>query len=459
MSVYYDGKHSIDFFRLDGGERVGKNSWTDFHLIPAKKPTIAPKQPTSGMVGFPNSNRRIYFPKLLPEKQTYGLRSGEWEFYIDNESFSVDASTGDLSVQELREAIVNTLALAGNWLWDTFDFNLMTIDDGVRQYAEGSTIFLESLINFHGDSNIPVIGRSGGSKLVDRGVVFQRTRNLRYIVCVVEDVGETAMKTLIENRFNIDFEKSEYPEADYYCGILNIPADDKRVWTVAYKTLVNYFHGIKMAVRLNDYLEDGKWDKFYTGRITVSGYSTDDKFTTITLHYDFESGVVDDISSLDLKYDVFWYDYDGTLLRHDKVPIGSVPSYDDGDDYDTTPAPSSAQSSQNYKVVDNTDGNLIERTYSVYENSEVTYIPSYAFYMYSNLTKASFPNCSSIGDYAFYGCSRLNLYLMSNAVVNMEATTAMYNVRRIYVPVILLSNYKTHSVWSYVSNRIYSYSE
>jgi hypothetical protein len=458
MSVYYDGKHSIDFFRLDGGERIGKNSWSDFHLIPVKKPIINPKQPASGMLGFPNTNRRIYQPKFLPEKQTYGLRSGEWEFYIDNESFKFAMTNSDLGAYELKKQLVDIMELTGRWVWNDFDFNWMTTTDGIRQYAEDSVLFLYNEIPVDDESAPPVIGRQNGQKLIDEGIVFQRTFKKTYLLCVVEEPGETGIKTLVENHYNIDFVKSEYSEADYYTGILNIPVDDESVWIIAYRELVSFFHGIKMAVRLNDYLDAGHWDKFYTGRIIVQDYSTDDKFTTITLHYDLESGVVDDISKLDLKYDVFWYDFDGELLRHDKVPIGTTPSYDDGD-YDINPRPSSATKSQSYKVIDNTDGNLIERTYSVYENSEVTFIPNSAFYSYGSLTKASFPNCSFIGSDAFWGCTRLNLYLMSNAVANIANSYAIISINRLYVPNSLVNSYKTHSIWSFIASRIYSYSE
>ncbi len=457
MSVYYNGKHSIDFFRLDGGDRVGKNSWVDFHLIPVKKPVVNPKQPVSGMLGFPNTNRRVYQPKYLIEKQTYGLRSGEWEFYIDNESFKIAMSSSELGANELKKQLIEIMELIGRWVWNDFDFNLMNTSDGVRQYAEDSVLLLERKIDVPDESLLPVIGRQNGQKLIDEGVVFQRTTKGAYLLCVVEEPGETSIKSLIEDHYNVDFTKNEYAEADYYTGFLNISVDDERVWMIAYRNLVSYFHGIKMAVRLNDYLDTGKWDKFYVGRIVVQDYRTDDKYTTITLHYDFENSIAD-ISRLALKYDVFWYNYEGELLRHDKIPVGSTPSYGDSG-YDTTPTPSSVKSSQSYTVQDNTDGNLIERTYSVYTNSEVAFIPSYAFYSYGSLTKASFPNCTYIDECAFYNCSLLSLYLMSNSVVNLKSSDAMYSVRAIYVPSSLVNAYKTHSVWSNIASRIYSYSE
>ena len=57
----------------------------------------------------------------------------------------------------------------------------------------------------------------------------------------------------------------------------------------------------------------------------------------------------------------------------------------------------------------NTDAEdgLITKTLSVYENSRVTTIGSYAFCYYKNLISVSFPQVSQIGSYAFQSCSAL----------------------------------------------------
>ena len=53
------------------------------------------------------------------------------------------------------------------------------------------------------------------------------------------------------------------------------------------------------------------------------------------------------------------------------------------------------------------EDSIIDRSISVYENSRVTKIGSYAFYKCSNLTTVSFPQCTSIGTTAFSTCSSL----------------------------------------------------
>ena len=50
---------------------------------------------------------------------------------------------------------------------------------------------------------------------------------------------------------------------------------------------------------------------------------------------------------------------------------------------------------------------LIDRTISVYTNSEVSMIGSCAFQNCFALTTVSFPNCTTIGDFAFINCRAL----------------------------------------------------
>ena len=51
---------------------------------------------------------------------------------------------------------------------------------------------------------------------------------------------------------------------------------------------------------------------------------------------------------------------------------------------------------------------LVTRTLTEYSNGRVTSIGNYAFYNYSNLSSASFPQATSIGDYTFQNCSNLS---------------------------------------------------
>ena len=76
----------------------------------------------------------------------------------------------------------------------------------------------------------------------------------------------------------------------------------------------------------------------------------------------------------------------------------------------------------------------------------------YAFQYCSSLTTLSVPLCSSIGNYAFYGCSSFStLYLASNSVVTLGGAsvftyTQIYYSSKygsIFVPASLVDAYKS----------------
>lgn len=70
-------------------------------------------------------------------------------------------------------------------------------------------------------------------------------------------------------------------------------------------------------------------------------------------------------------------------------------------------------------VKDNQVKGLIERTLTEISNSDVTVIVDYAFYNYTNLTSVYFPNITSIGSSAFYGCYKLTNIPIPDSVKNI----------------------------------------
>ena len=123
---------------------------------------------------------------------------------------------------------------------------------------------------------------------------------------------------------------------------------------------------------------------------------------------------------------------------------------------------------------------------AVYETESVTKISQSAFFYCSNLSSASFPNCSSIGygafmycsnlenvyfgncnsisSYAFLYCSKLRSVYLSGSVVPtlgtyafvetpIMASTLIGGYGSIYVPASLLTDYQTANGWSAFSQR------
>lgn len=118
----------------------------------------------------------------------------------------------------------------------------------------------------------------------------------------------------------------------------------------------------------------------------------------------------------------------------------------------------------NFKILDGIIGGalnaLIERTITEI-HSNVTSIGNYAFYGCTALTTADFPLVTSISNCAFYGCTKLStLILRKNAVCTLTNINAFTNTPiasstgYVYVPASLVNTYKTATNWVTYANQI-----
>lgn len=80
--------HSITFATtlddLDTGSLVGQNTWTDWHLIPAPRPTMSMPKPALNFVEVPGRNGTIDMTTYLTGDVTFSDRTGSFEFIVDN---------------------------------------------------------------------------------------------------------------------------------------------------------------------------------------------------------------------------------------------------------------------------------------------------------------------------------------------------------------------------------------
>lgn len=88
MSVYYDGSHSVTFYYTDNGSYYKKNTWDDFHLVPASRPYVVAPSPNIQLVTLPRSNNVLDVTNALSRDIVYNAREGDWEFYIDHDKWN-----------------------------------------------------------------------------------------------------------------------------------------------------------------------------------------------------------------------------------------------------------------------------------------------------------------------------------------------------------------------------------
>lgn len=84
--AWYEGAHSMTFY--EGNDtamaRTGMNTWLDWHLIPTSRPDVASPPVNTSYVDIPGRHGQLDLSTYLTGGLTYGMRSGSWEFIIDN---------------------------------------------------------------------------------------------------------------------------------------------------------------------------------------------------------------------------------------------------------------------------------------------------------------------------------------------------------------------------------------
>lgn len=82
--------HSVTFAEsltsesVNAGTLIGMNSWEDWHLIPASRPTMAFPQPALSFIDCP-AGGSIDMTEYLAGRVTFADRSGQFQFIVDND--------------------------------------------------------------------------------------------------------------------------------------------------------------------------------------------------------------------------------------------------------------------------------------------------------------------------------------------------------------------------------------
>ena len=63
----------------------GKNTYTEWGLIPTERPIVSPPPLKTSFVELPGSSESIDYSDSLSGRVAYGQRTGSWTFYFDSE--------------------------------------------------------------------------------------------------------------------------------------------------------------------------------------------------------------------------------------------------------------------------------------------------------------------------------------------------------------------------------------
>lgn len=246
----YNHDHSITIGKnlliQEGGSRVAKNTWTDWHLIPATRPLVNPPTPNVSMISIPGSDGALDLTDVLSGRATYSNRSGSWTFYVENDyeqwyrTYSnimaflqgkyyevvlqdepIYYYEGRLSVNEWRSDPTHSLIVinynldpykkykdyGGNYLWDTFRFGNPRYPsdkgDHIESYrkikiAAGATKTLHVKNNYE-NSDLRIFVSGSGSKKTDVRI-FTSDSESTPILTISASKGTTNYDTDLEER-------------------------------------------------------------------------------------------------------------------------------------------------------------------------------------------------------------------------------------------------------------------
>lgn len=62
-----------------------KNTWRDWHLIPASRPVVNPPPVKTNMIEIPGADGTLDLTESLAGRAVFGDRTGSWTFYVDND--------------------------------------------------------------------------------------------------------------------------------------------------------------------------------------------------------------------------------------------------------------------------------------------------------------------------------------------------------------------------------------
>lgn len=208
-----------------------KNTWDDWHLIPATRPLFNPPTVKENMVNIPGGDGVLDLTASLAGRPTYNNRTGSWTFYVQNGfkdwstlyseimvylhgqtfkaileddpayfyegRFSVNQWKSDKDYSQIvinynvgpyKKEINNT---GSDWLWDPFNF-----ETGIIRNYKNLSVLTSLTVVVEGDmmDSIPVIiASASGMQVTYEGETYNLAKGANMIPQIVLHSGENTL--------------------------------------------------------------------------------------------------------------------------------------------------------------------------------------------------------------------------------------------------------------------------
>lgn len=208
-----------------------KNTWDDWHLIPATRPLFNPPTVKENMVNIPGGDGVLDLTASLAGRPTYNNRTGSWTFYVQNgfKDWSVLYSEimvylhgrtfkaileddpayfyeGRFSVNQWKsdkdysQIVINYNVgpykkeinnIGSDWLWDPFNF-----ETGIIRNYKNLSVLTSLTVVVEGDmmDSVPVIiASASGMQVTYEGKTYSLSKGANTIPQIVLHSGENTL--------------------------------------------------------------------------------------------------------------------------------------------------------------------------------------------------------------------------------------------------------------------------
>ena len=208
-----------------------KNTWDDWHLIPATRPLFNPPTVKENMVNIPGGDGVLDLTASLAGRPTYNNRTGSWTFYVQNGfkdwsvlyseimvylhgqtfkaileddpayfyegRFSVNQWKSDKDCSQVvinynvgpyKKEIDNT---GSDWLWDPFNF-----ETGIIRNYKNLSVLTSLTVVVEGDmmDSVPIIiASASGMQVTYEGKTYSLSKGANTIPQIVLHSGENTL--------------------------------------------------------------------------------------------------------------------------------------------------------------------------------------------------------------------------------------------------------------------------